>query len=1108
MKRILLSFLILLFLIVGQVLPPQFAAESSPSGVSNLNDEIERTLSVAGQNRAQDAYVRSAATMEAFDSLIAKAQASGPVRVIVGLRVGRFGPEGHLSGPQAADIQRQAIAQAQRVLMERLSGLSVDSVHNFEFIPFTAMTVDAAALQQLESSYDVMSIEEDIALGPALAESVSLIGAPAAWAAGFTGSGQTVVILDSGVDSAHSFLSGKVVSEACYSSNTAISSSVCPGGVTTSTSPGSGINCSLSITGCNHGTHVAGIASGKGTIFSGVAKDSNVIAIQVFSRFDSSTDCKTRPTPCALSFNSDQVRGLERVFALRSTYSIPAVNISIGGGRFFSNCDSSNPSYKAAIDNLRSVGIATVISSGNESFKDSMGSPACISTAISVGATGDGSGSTTLDAVASFSNSASFLSLLAPGQLINSSVPGGGFSNFQGTSMAAPHVAGAWAVIKSKKPTATVDEVFTALRDTGLSITDTNGITKSRIKLDVAINAIDGGGGCSTTPILLGQTIGGTLTTFDCRYPTGSNWYSDAYSFNGTAGQQVAISMTSSAFDTWLTLVGPNGSALVTDNDGGGGTNSRIPASSGFYTLPSSGTFIIQASSNLTNAIGTYTLNLVGPATGVPNNNFTNAQIIPGSTGSVSGNNTGATKESGEPNHAGNPGGASVWYQFQAPASGTLTITTAGSNFDTLLGVYTGSTVSGLTTIASNDDASPSDLSSRVTFSLVGGTTYRIAVDGYNGATGSILLNWISGIAGPANNNFSSAQVVSGSTGSVSGNNANASKESGEPDHAGNSGGVSVWYQWQAPISGPVNINTSGSNFDTLLGVYIGNSVSALTTIGSNDDTAFPAVLTSNVVFNAIAGTTYRIAVDGYAGATGSIVLSWNFGLPAHTGVFRPSTGGLFLKNANTSGFADINIIYGIPGDYPLAGDWNGDNVDTVGVYRNGTFFLRNSNTTGFSDIVIPFGNPGDQPVVGDWNGDGVDTIGIYRNGIFYLRNSNTPGPTDSSFVFGNPGDIGIAGDWNGDGVVSIGVFRPSNGIVYLKNSNSGGFSDISFVFGIAGDKPVAGDWNGDGIDTIGIYRNGIFYLRNSNSTGFSDISFVLGNNGDFPIAGNWNGLP
>jgi subtilisin family serine protease len=191
---------------------------------------------------------------------------------------------------------------------------------------------------------------------------------------------------------------------------------------------------------------------------------------------------------------SDVVKGLERVQALAASHKIAAVNMSLGGGKFLSHCDSTQPSAKAAIDNLRSLGIATIIASGNEGFTDSISSPGCISSAVSVGSTGDGSQGTFRDVVSDFSNSASFLSLLAPGAAINSSVPGGGFDNFGGTSMATPHVAGAWAVLKSKAPSAPVDEILNALASTGASIFDgRNGIAKPRIRIDAALNALGSG---------------------------------------------------------------------------------------------------------------------------------------------------------------------------------------------------------------------------------------------------------------------------------------------------------------------------------------------------------------------------------------------------------------------------------------------------------------------------------------------------------------------------------------------------------------------------------------------------------------------------------------
>ena len=226
------------------------------------------------------------------------------------------------------------------------------------------------------------------------------------------------------------------------------------------------------------------------------------------------------------------------------------------------------------------------------------------------------------------------------------------------------------------------------------------------------------------------------------------------------------------------------------------------------------------------------------------------------------------------------------------------------------------------------------------------------------------------------------------------------------------------------------------------------------------------------------------------------------------TGVFRPSNGLLYLKHQNVTGFADIEINYGIGGDYPVVGDWDGNGTVTIGVYRNGQFYLRNTNTIGFADKAFAFGQPGDQPVAGDWDGDGIDTIGVYRNGTFFLRNSNDAGVPEMIFGLGILGDVGIAGDWDGNGMDSTGVFRPSNGLLYLKNKNETGFADIEINYGIGGDKPVTGDWNGDGIDTIGVYRNAQFYLRNSNTIGFADLVFALGVPGDHPIAGNWDGLP
>ena len=255
------------------------------------------------------------------------------------------------------------------------------------------------------------------------------------------------------------------------------------------------------------------------------------------------------------------------------------------------------------------------------------------------------------------------------------------------------------------------------------------------------------------------------------------------------------------------------------------------------------------------------------------NDNFANAEVLTGPTDSASGTNVDATKEAGEPNHAGNEGGSSIWFAWQAPKSGKVSIDTCDSDFDTLLAVYTGSAVNSLTTVASNDDAPYEGSPCRdvrqsvIRFTATAGTTYRIAVDGYTGtlggaAEGAVKLDLDSS---PANDDFANAEVLTGTTASASGSNELATKEAGEPNHDGNVGGASVWYRWQAPQSGMAYLDTCDSDFGNVLAVYTGSAVNSLTWIASNDESDdWSSCSGSELSFRATAGTTYRIAVDGW----------------------------------------------------------------------------------------------------------------------------------------------------------------------------------------------------------------------------------------------------
>jgi subtilisin family serine protease len=413
--------------------------------------------------------------------------AGGTARVIVGLRV-----PWKIEGLATADErgrQRLAIAAAQDRLMEALRGTGAELLRRYETIPFQVLSVTPAALGHLLTSDLVSSVKPDRLLRPTLAQSVPLIQADQAWAVGYTGAGIAVAILDTGIEETHSFFGGRVAAEACFSTiDPGVSSSLCPNGQPTQVGPGAAdpANCA-GLEGCDHGTHVAGIAAGAGASFSGVAKGASLIGVKVFSRI-SAAACGG--TPCLAAFTSDVDLGLEHVLSLKDAYRIASVNMSLGDGlrnTSEAQCDADNASTKAAIDNLRSVGIATVIASGNESFTDGIAGPACVSTAVAVGST------TKQDVISTFSDSSPLLDLLAPGEDITSSITGNAFGKKSGTSMAAPHVAGAWAILKQLKPTASVAEVLSALQTSGLGITDPrNGITRSRIRVKPAWDVLLG----------------------------------------------------------------------------------------------------------------------------------------------------------------------------------------------------------------------------------------------------------------------------------------------------------------------------------------------------------------------------------------------------------------------------------------------------------------------------------------------------------------------------------------------------------------------------------------------------------------------------------------
>jgi hypothetical protein len=264
-----------------------------------------------------------------------------------------------------------------------------------------------------------------------------------------------------------------------------------------------------------------------------------------------------------------------------------------------------------------------------------------------------------------------------------------------------------------------------------------------------------------------------------------------------------------------------------------------------------------------------------------PNDAFAQRTPLSGLSGEASGSTEGATREPSEPIHADNPGGKSAWWTWTPGQRGTATITTLSSGFDTLLAVYTGSAIGTLRRVDENDDLAEFELRSAVTFAVEAGTACQIAVDGYDGDSGPVGLIWHlepAGQARPPNDLFANRTRLDGSAGAVIESSVNAGKEAGEPAHAGEAGGRSLWWSWVAPEDGTAAFGTGGSSFDTVLAVYSGGALRALAVLGSDDDGG--EGVWSAVDVDVSAGTEYQIAVDGFGGESGLAVLRWSFAPP------------------------------------------------------------------------------------------------------------------------------------------------------------------------------------------------------------------------------------
>ena len=426
-----------------------------------------------------------------LERIMEQLEATGQARVIV--RMKEAAHDTAWTSSTSTAVQRAAVRSMRRRFDSALAVQDLVVEQSFSSLPFVGVRLDRERLGALLTMSEVAAVfpvtverKTQSHEGQKLTSSVPSVDVSDAWARGYTGEGNTIAVIDGGIDTGHAMLSGKTVGAACFSATFGTDTfSQCPSGSSPEIGSGAASNCPSGSDRCDHGTHVASTAVGNdGTTF-GVARAVQLMPIDVFSQVTNEDDCSPDPTPCELTDSLAVLDALNYVNENVELHNIVSVNLSFGGGKNTGPCDEDP--RKVVVDMLREKGVATVAAAGNEGLNGAINAPACISSVVGVGATNDGT------TIAPFSNFASFLDVMAPGVNIQAANAGGGLATRSGTSMSTPHVAGAFAVIRSAFPEATVDEIEDAFKTSGISVSRTSqNFSLPRLQVHQAILSLQG----------------------------------------------------------------------------------------------------------------------------------------------------------------------------------------------------------------------------------------------------------------------------------------------------------------------------------------------------------------------------------------------------------------------------------------------------------------------------------------------------------------------------------------------------------------------------------------------------------------------------------------